>query len=31
MVGWLNKMTVRAAANIELDDYVSMATAGVRG
>jgi hypothetical protein len=31
MAGWLNKMTLKAAANIELDDYMPLATAGVRG
>ena len=31
MVGWLNKMTVKAAADIELDDYRPWATAGSLG
>ena len=30
MVSWLNKMTVKAAADIELDDYMPLAPAGAR-
>jgi hypothetical protein len=30
MVGWLNKMTVKAAADIELDDYPPLALSSSR-